>query len=160
MECKQPSLLKWMRSASLMLCSILRLSCTLSIPVLSLWCHLRMISSSGLYLCPAPTAPYIPQTHQTPLSSFHPSCQLVLGSGLSLCGCYGLLGSCSPVSVFRYLSVVCLFIGRKTIGSEPLQPIHPIYKQEKQGGSSRSSSSCSTPLIAMCWSQPDLLRKS
>lgn len=49
----QPCLLKWMSSASLTLWSILGLSCPLSIPGLLLWCHLRMISSSGSLSVPS-----------------------------------------------------------------------------------------------------------
>lgn len=67
-----------------------------------LTCVMKNISGSSFQMLIAPTAPDITQTHQTLLSNFHPSCQLVLGPGLSLCGYNKLLGACSPDLVSNY----------------------------------------------------------
>ena len=156
MEGKQPSLLTWMCSASLMLWSILRISCPLSMPILLLQCHLKMIFSSGLYLCPAPTAPYITQTHQTLLSNFYPSYQFFShDSHFVDAGAYWGIAH-----VIQSPSICQLFAYLQEGGPLALSHCKPYLlfrKRENPGGSSRSSSSWSTPFIPVCLSQPGLL---
>ena len=103
MECKQPSLLKW--GALSFTDAVVRLGTQLSCEHS---CSFAVVSSQDdfqLRSLPLSSthSPIHPQTHQTLLGNFHPSCQLVLASGLSLCGCKSLLGACSPEPVFRDL---------------------------------------------------------